>query len=251
VARRIISVRGQRAVVSDANVFVRGYRGGFGFGARISEQPTGKSSGEAARHHAANGGRLRWRCRSGGRTRILGGLGCFAGFLLDYRGARRSNGLTTIFRERFTRKQDRFFSGIKIRRYWRGTALARRFGTAIIKAALRCAAWFESARLSATILILRTGLVATVITALVVLALRRRILRGWQIATAGSGASTAATSTAPTETATATVAAGILSAIIATVITTAEILAGPTGTAGRIILRRLIVRTKILRRGRI
>lgn len=161
MARRIISVRGKHAVVSHANVFVGGYRGGFGFSAGIGEQPTGKSSGEAARYHTANGGRLRWRRRSGGRPRILGGLGGFAGFLLDYRGTGSRDGLTTIFRERFTGKQDRLFRGIKIRRYWRSAALARCFGTAIIKAALRCTARFESARLSAAILALRTGLVAT------------------------------------------------------------------------------------------
>ena len=40
VARRIISVRGKRAVVGHANVFVGGYRGGFGFSASIGEQPT-------------------------------------------------------------------------------------------------------------------------------------------------------------------------------------------------------------------
>jgi hypothetical protein len=37
VARRIISVRGERAVVGYANVFVRGDRRGFGFSASIGE----------------------------------------------------------------------------------------------------------------------------------------------------------------------------------------------------------------------
>ena len=56
VTRRIISVRGKRAVVSHANVFVRGYRGGFAFGARIGEKPTRKSSGEAPWHNTAGSG---------------------------------------------------------------------------------------------------------------------------------------------------------------------------------------------------
>jgi hypothetical protein len=175
--------------------------------------------------------------------------------LLDYRGTGSRDGLAAIFRERFTGKQDRFFRGVKIRCYWRSAALARCFGAAIIEAALRCTARFESARLSATILALGTRLVATRISASIVLALRRGIFRGRQIAAAGSRTASAATSTAPAETATATVAAGILSAIVATVIaaiiSTAEILAGPTGAARRIILRRLIVRTEILRRGSI
>lgn len=253
MARRIISVRGKRAVVTDANVFVGGYRGGFGFGARIGEQPTRKSSGEAPRHDAASSSGLRWQRSSRGGPRILGGLGCFTGFLLDCRRNGSRDGLAAIFRERFTGEQDRFFSGIKIRRYWRSAALARCFGAAIIKAALRCAAWFESARLRATILALRTRLVATRISASIVLALRRSIFRGRQSAAAWPRTTSAAASAAPAETPAATVAAGILSAIVATVIAaivpTAKILAGSAGTARRIILRRLIVRTKILRCG--
>jgi hypothetical protein len=65
VARRIIPVRGKRAVIGDTNVFIRGYRGGFGLSAGIGEQPTRKSSGEAARHNARASG-LRWRRGSSG-----------------------------------------------------------------------------------------------------------------------------------------------------------------------------------------
>ena len=230
VARRIISVRGKRAVISHAYVFVGGYRGGFGFSAGIGEKPTRKSSSEAARHDSASGSRLRWRRGSRGRPRIFGGLrGLAAGFLLDYRGCGSRYGFAAIFRERFTGKQDWFFSGIEIWRCGGCAALARCFRTAIIKAALPGAAWLESARLSATILALRTRFIASRV-ARALRPLRRGVFRRRQIAAARpAGASSAAASTAPSKTATATVAAGILPAIIATVVATAKILAWATG----------------------
>ena len=67
VARRIISVRGKRAVVRHTNIFVGGYWGGFGFSARIGEEPARESSGEAPWNDApgcASG--LRWRSGSSG-----------------------------------------------------------------------------------------------------------------------------------------------------------------------------------------
>ena len=61
VARRVISVRGKRAVVSHTNVFVRGYRGSFGLSTRVGEQPTWEPSREAPWNDAGNASRLRWR----------------------------------------------------------------------------------------------------------------------------------------------------------------------------------------------
>lgn len=229
MARRIVAVRGKRAVIGDANIFVRGYRCGFRFSARIGEQPTGKSSGEAARHYAASrASGLRWRCGSSGGPRIFSGLGRL-GFLFYSRGSRSGDGLAAIFREGLTGEQDRFFSGVKIRSGRGGTALARCLRAAIFKAAL--SAWLETAGLSATILALGTLVIATRIPAGVVAlrTLRRSIFRRRQIASAtwSAGACTTATAAAATETATTTVAAGILPAIVAT----AEILARPTGAA--------------------
>jgi hypothetical protein len=41
MARRIISVSGKSAVVGYANIFIGGYRSGFGFRASIGEEPAG------------------------------------------------------------------------------------------------------------------------------------------------------------------------------------------------------------------
>src|SRR5579859_6549977 len=174
--------------------------------------------------------------------------------------------LAAIFRERFSREEDRLFGR-------GGTGTCRRiFEARAIRAATVVTAIFVTTRRAARIVaaaitsavgaaIIATTLVvravvmaAIVVTARVVaarIALRRRILRRRKVAARGPvrAATTIATATAaPTASATVVLAVTLTAAVASTIRATVRT---AIGARRGILLRRIVMRRKILRSGRV
>ncbi len=199
----------------------------LGFRAGISQEPAGQSAREPAGNAAAarSGRRQITGCARG---RFFDGRLLRAGFVLDAgnRGGRNGR-LAAVFCQRFSGKDDLFVSGIGLG----GRRAARSFRTAIVVTA---------------------GLCATIVISAGLAALWRRIFRGRQIASAGAALRASTTMASATASPTAAIAATVSAAIIATIAAAAIVLTGTIVTAaGRIVLRGVVMRRKVLRRGSI
>jgi hypothetical protein len=177
-------------------------------------------------------------------------------FVFDYRRrGSRCRGFATVFRQRFAGEKNRFLGGADRSR--RSTA-AGAFRAAIVKGARLWATPFESAARLTTTIIVSPGFAGLRFTAL-----RRSVLGRRQVSsTARSALRTAATTAAstpakaPTTIATAirtTIAAAIRATVSAAPTITAAVrsaaksLAGAIAAgAGRIVLRRVVMRREIL-----
>ena len=143
---RIRAMSRQRRVFGNADIFVGRDGGSFRFRASVGEKPAGKSAGETARNAGASGGngsagKITGRPRSGFLEIGLR----LVNFRFDDGRRRGSLRLATIFCERLAREKDRLF------RDGSGGGGTGSFGWAMVEAALGRAAWFETARRTATI----------------------------------------------------------------------------------------------------
>ena len=205
--------------------------GRLSFRAGIGQEPAGQSAREPAGNAAAARSGRRQITGCARRSFFDGGL-LRVSFVLDAgnRGGRNGR-LAAVFCQRFAGKNDLLLGDVG----FGGRRAAWSFRTAIV-----VTAWLSAA------IVISAGLAA----------LWRSIFRGRQIASAGAAlraSTTMASATAsPTAAIAATVAAAVSAAIIATITTAAIILTGTIGTAaGRIVLRGIVMRRKVLRRGRI
>jgi hypothetical protein len=257
MARRIRAVSRKGRIRRNADIFVGGDGGSFGFRASVGKEPTGKSAGEAAwnvstsRSRRRNGSAQATGCA---RSRFLDfGLRLVKFRLRNWR-RRRSCGLSAILGKRLAWEKNGFF------RDRAGSGGTGSFGRAMIKAALRGTTGFKTTGLPAAIfwasLITATIIVAAGLVSARLAALRRSVFGRREVASAYIWALRAsaamASATAAPSAATATVAAAITTPVSTAIGTTAIALAGaiaaPAG-ARRVILRGIVVRREILRCG--
>lgn len=249
---------GKRWIGGNTDIFVGGDGSGLGFRTGVGEEPARKSTGEAARNGCAGrtGGGNRSAAQVAGRVRrrvFKVGLRLVVNFRLDSGRRRCRRRLSAVFGERFAGEKDGFFGDSarcgRTDSFWR----------AMIEAALRWAAGFETARLAATIFLATVIAAAVFVAARVVAArfatLRRSVFRGREVASAGTlRAATTMTSATTTETAPAAIATAVTTTIVAAVVAPAVILAAAIAAAAgarRVILSGIVMWRKILRRGSI